>query len=88
MKRRTLKKNINYLVQELIAECLWISHSQKNTNLRDAENVLDNILLLQREVLSRVSHQGTQSGKVYFRQLRKEFIVRVEEIIGQIKTLA
>ncbi len=84
MKRRALKKNLNYLVQELITECLWIMP----TNVQDAENIIDNILILQQEMLSRISHADKKKAKLHFKKLRTEFLSRVDDIVEQIKNLA
>ena len=79
---------MNYLVQELIAECLWIIHCEQPANVVDAENVIDNILILQSEMLARVSHTDKRYAKKYFKKLRTDFLTRVEEITEQIKNLA
>ncbi len=84
MKRRALKKNLNYLVQELITECLWIMPA----NVEDAENIIDNILIMQQEMLSRISHADKKKAKLHFKKMRAEFLSRVDDIVEQIKNLA
>ena len=64
---------MNYLVQELIAECLWIIHCEQPANVVDAENVIDNILILQSEMLARVSHPDKRYAMKYFKKLRTDF---------------
>ena len=88
MNKRTLKKNMNYLTQELMAECLWIVHYQKNANIEDVENIIDSILIMQSEMLSRVSHPYPNNAKQYFKKLRADFIRQTEEIIEQITNLS
>ncbi len=88
MKRRTLKKNLNYLTQELMTECLWIMHCQKSANIQDVENIIDNIILTQDEMLSRISHADKKKAKLHFKKMRAEFLSRVDDIVEQIKNLA
>lgn len=79
---------MNYLVQELMAECLWVVHSQKNADIQDVENVIDNILIMQSEMISKISNPDPNDAKKFFKNLRKDFLNQIDEIIEQIKTLA
>lgn len=88
MNRRALKKNLNYLVQELITESLWIIHCHKPASVQDVENIIDNILITQREMLSRISHADKKKAKLHFKKMREEFLTRVDDIVEQIKNLA
>lgn len=88
MDRRTLKKYLNTLSQELMAECLWMLHCNKSADVQDVKNVIDSIVITQSDFLARISHYEKKDSKTYFKNMREQFLVRVEEIIGQIKTLA
>ena len=88
MKRRELKKSINYLSGELLAECVAAVSYNKNTKKEDVQNVVENILMMQNEMLMRLSHVEPGSTKLFFKKLKEEIAVRSEEIVAQINSLA
>ena len=55
-KRRTLKKNINYICSELFAECVALTHYKVDIKQEDVDNVMTRILLMHDEFVSRISH--------------------------------
>ena len=61
-KRRTLKKNINYICSELFAECVALTHYKVDIKQEDVDNVMTRILLMHDEFVSRISH--TEPGNV------------------------
>ena len=86
--RRELKKGINYLCGELFAECVAAMHYQKPIRKEDVDNVMANVLNLQDDMLSRVSHpEPGMAPKVFFRKLREDMTQHTEEIVEQIKAL-
>ncbi len=86
MKRRELKKSINYLCGELFAECIAMYHYEKVD--KDAvSNVMESILMMQADIISRISHVEPGSGKLFFAKLRQDLISRTDEIIDDIKAL-
>ena len=88
MKRRELKKSINYLSGELLAECLAAVSYNKNTHVEDVENVVGSILQMQNEMLMRLSHVEPGSTKLFFKKMKDDIASRTEEIVAQIEELA
>ncbi len=85
--RRQLKKNVNYIVGELFTECLVNSLYVPGTDVAKADELMGEILKMQEEFISRISH--TQPGNVqeYYRKFRKDFNAKVDEIIDGIEKL-
>lgn len=88
MKRREFKKTINFLCGELFAECVALLHYQKPASKEDVENVMKNILMLQNDMICRLSHVEPGSQKLFFSKMKEELITRTDEIVEQIKSLA
>ncbi len=88
MKRRELKKTINYLCGELLAECIAAASYNKNVHEADVENVAKSILLMQADLVSRLSHVEPGSTRLFFTRIREEMIERTDEIVERIKALA
>ncbi len=87
MKRRELKKQINFLCSELLAECVACLCCGKAKNRADVDNVMVSILQLQSDMISRISHVQPGATKPFFKKLHSELITRTDEIVEQIKEL-
>lgn len=60
--RKELKKNINYIAGELFTECLVNSLYVPRTDKQKADELMAEILKMQDEFISRISH--TEPGNV------------------------
>lgn len=60
--RRELKKQVNYIASELFMECLVNSLYVPGTDKQKADQLMSDILNMQDEFLSRISH--TEPGNV------------------------
>ena len=54
--RKVLKKNVNYITGELFAECLMNSLYVPGTDKKKADELMAEILKMQDEFISRISH--------------------------------
>jgi len=87
MKRKDLKKHINYLCGELLAECIAATQFSKKDNRQDIENVMLSILKMQNDWICRLSHVEPGSKRMFFKKLREDMQKRTDEIIDQIQNL-
>lgn len=86
--RRQLKKAVNGICGELFAECVAIRHYSNVKNLDDVDNVMRAILILQNDIISRVSHvEPGMKAKVFFARLKDDFQAGTNEIVDSIQTL-
>ena len=75
--RKELKKNINYIAGELFTECLVNSLYVPGTDKQKA----DELLKMQDEFISRISHTEPGNVKGFYKKLRADFNAKVDEII-------
>ena len=87
MKRKDLKKHINYLCGELLAECIAAAQFTSKDNLQDTENVMLSILKMQDDWICRLSHVEPGSTKLFFKKLKEDMKRQTDEIIDQIQEL-
>lgn len=85
--RKDLKKGINYIVSELFAECVFISLTLSETDRKKADKILTDILNLQDEFISRISHTEPGNVKGFYKKLHEDFNAKVGEILEAIKGL-
>ena len=87
MKRKDLKKHINYLCGELLAECIAAANFTKKDNRQDVENVALSIMKMQNDWICRLSHVEPGSTKLFFQKLHEDIERQTDEIVNQIQNL-
>lgn len=85
--RRELKKNVNYIAGELFSECLVNSMCVPGTDKVKADALLGEILHMQTEFISRISHTEPGNVKGFYKKFRTDFDTKVSEIIDAIGKL-
>ena len=86
-KRRELKKKVNYIASELFIECLINKLYVPGTNKEQADLLMGEILTMQNDFLSRISHTEPGNAKGFYKQFRADFDAKVQEIIGALDKL-
>ena len=86
-KRRTLKKNVNYIASELFTECLSASIINPKVNQAEADKVLAEILDMQNEFLSRISHTEPGNVKGFYSKLRTDLQAAANQIVEHMNQL-
>ena len=86
--KRTLKKSINGICEELFVECVAASLYGAEKQVENSEAMLANILRLQSDNLSRVSHpEPGMKANEYYKDLREKFTAQVSEVIDHINNM-
>lgn len=85
--RKDLKKNINYICGELFTECVVVSNFSPNTDVNKAADIMAEILSIQNEFITRISHTERGKEKVFYKKLYADFNMKVQEIIDKLQSL-
>lgn len=85
--RRELKKNVNYIAGELFSECLINSLYVPGTDKEKADKLMGEVLAMQDEFISRISHTEPGNVKGFYKKFRSDFNAKVNEIIDAIAKL-
>ena len=85
--RRELKKTVNYISGELFSECLINSMFVPGTDKAKADQLMAEILKMQDEFISRISHTEPGNVKGFYKKFRSDFNAKVHEIIDAIAKL-
>lgn len=86
--RKDLKKAINYIAGELFTECVLISLNLPEEGKQKTDEIMTNILNMQNEFISRISHTEPGNVKGFYKKLHEDFSAQVDQIIqaiGQLK---
>lgn len=85
--RKVLKKNVNYITGELFAECLVNSLYVPGVDKEKADQLMGEILKMQDEFISRISHTEPGNVKGFYKKFRADFNAKVEEILDALGKL-
>ena len=86
--KRTLKRAINLICEELLAEVVAASLYGNEQHKENADAVLYSIIRLKSNYVSRISHiEPGMKARAYFKDLREKFAAEVDEIAGHINNL-
>lgn len=85
--KRNLKKNINYICNDLFSECVATA-LYGNKKEEDINALLTSVLIMHSDYISRVSHpEPGMEPKVYYNFIKNDFKTHVSEIIDNIANL-
>ena len=85
--KRTLKKCINLICEDLFAESVAVSLYGPENDKENAEAVLSSIVKMEDHYIKRVSHpEPGIPAKKYYKDLREKFSSQVNEILDQINS--
>lgn len=86
--KRTLKRAINLICEDLFAECIAASLYGPAGKDDNYQAVLYQIIKVQRNYVNRVGHpEPGMKAANYYKDLREKFNAEVDDIIGQINNL-
>ena len=86
--RKALKKKVNYIAGELFTECLVHKLYLPGIDPQKADALMGDILHMQDEFLSRISHTEPGNVKGFYKKFKADFNAKVDEVIermGQLK---
>lgn len=89
--RQRLKKEIDYVVSDLIIDCYTFNNLQQKPNDEVVNQIISDTLAMRNNLRSRVNHpeskKVTETKKAYFDQIAKELIDSVEASYEQLGKL-
>ena len=87
MKRRILKKQVNYIAGELFAECVVLSKVVPGVDSQKVDELMARVLYMQDEFICRISHTQPGNVKGFYKAFRAAFQAQVDAIIDEIGNL-
>ena len=85
MNKRSLKKAINAVSDQLFANAVAVSLYGTNRNAENDEALIQSILSMREDFVSRISHpEPGMKQQEYYKDLREKFISQAQELADQI----
>ena len=84
--KRSLKRTINLICEEIFAEC--VAASLYGNSGDNSEALIYSILKMQSDFICRISHpEPGMPAKKYYKKLKEDFIAQASDIIDQINSI-
>ena len=85
MNKRSLKKAINAVSEQLLANAVAVSLYGTDRNAENDEALIQSILSMREDFVSRISHpEPGMKKQEYYKDLREKFISQAQELADQI----
>ena len=85
MNKRRLKKAINAVSDQLFANAVAVSLYGTNRNAENDEALIQSILSMREDFVSRISHpEPGMKKQEFYKDLREKFISQAQELADQI----
>jgi len=85
--RRGLKRDISYVIGDIFTECLIYKELVPGTNQKEAEKLIVDLLRIDNEFITRISHTEPGNAKEYYRALVKDFQTEIGKVIDKLTKL-
>ena len=88
MNKRSLKKAINAVSDQLFANAVAVSLYGTNRNAENDEALIQSILNMREDFVSRISHpEPGMKKQEYYKDLREKFSSQIGELVDQVNAL-
>lgn len=89
--KKNLKKDINYLADDLIGTCMMHQSIGSTKNENELNRIIEDILVFRDETIKQVNEpelpESDKSMRKYYRELYQKFLQKVDETYEKINSL-
>jgi len=85
--RRNLKKDVGYVIGDLFTECLIHKELVPGTDKAAADDLMVDLLKMDNEFITRISHTQPGEAKQYYRVFYKDFSDALQNIANKLNAL-
>ena len=85
--RRDLKRDISYVIGDIFTECLIYKELVPGTDKNAADKLIVDLLRIDNEFITRISHTEPGKAKEYYRALVKDFQKEISAVIDKLTKL-
>jgi hypothetical protein len=90
--KRELKKDIDYLVFEVIADCFAYKEVAPDNNIDEIAEIINDAVGLRNDLIARVNNPEGKDNrritKTYFQQVSKDLLEGVDKLFSRLSALA
>jgi len=79
---RNLKKNVNYVLGDIISEVIWIGN-----NSEVGEQIVQESIVAYDELITRINEKNIENKKLHFSQINKDFKNIANQLVDKVNAL-
>jgi hypothetical protein len=88
--RRILKRDINYVVSDLILDCYACMEEQPEKDFSSYEQIINDAIVVKEDLFERINHFDPAkhgSSREYFMAIRKDLFITMTQAYENLKSL-
>lgn len=85
---RRIKKDIDYLVSEVISDCWVFLYSNPDKNPQEALAIIDDAITLRNDLYSRVNHPNKEAVKAHYKGVNNDLLSGIDSLFERISAIA
>lgn len=89
---RELKKDIDYLVFEVVSDCLVYANLHIDDNTQKVSEIIEDAVELRNDLIAKVNQPegkgDTKAVKLHFKNIRKELFTGVDKLFDSLSSLS
>ncbi len=88
---KELKKDINYVASELVIECFTYNYLFPEKDNEPLAKIISDSLVMRNELIKQVNQvkpSGENPAKKQFKDIRKSFTERIEDLVKRLEKLS
>ena len=90
--KRDLKKDIDYLIFEVITDCFAYKEVMPDNNIDKIAEIINDAVGLRNDLIARINNPEGKDNrhitKVYYQRVRKDLFEKVDELFSRLSALA
>ncbi len=84
---RNLKKDINYVLGDIIEAVYIVEASQNKSGSKEGTEIIDSAISTFDGLIVKVNEKGVKDKSAHFKQVRKELEVAAGDLVGRLNKL-
>lgn len=85
---RTIKKDVIYLINEVISDCWVFMYLNGEKNHEEAKNIITDAISLGDNLFDQINHYPKEGTKEHFKQINVKLLSEVDALFKRISALA
>ena len=89
---RNLKKDIDYLVFEVISDCLLYADINSGSNVKEVNSIIEDAVEFRNDLIARVNNpDGKDNPKIvrtYYQKVQKDLVTGVDKLFDRLSSLS
>lgn len=86
--KKNLKKDISFLVDEVVGTCLMRMSAQEQKDQSEIENIIEEMIIFKEEMINKVNNpelsEEHKSLRAYYRAMREQIINHINEVFEKL----